>query len=230
MSGRVYSAAQVAMAHDDAQVEARLRLAQPPASISPWVPLAPARGVVVPVQMEETVMTPNGPRPVKNSEDGFHPARAEDAFDRMTIKSRNRKGEPGATLFTVAQVEAGRAYAALSERCASEGLRCTSPEARVSGQGGHVDWIEGVIARSRRLERMRTAIGDGIALSPRNARAHSDRGRTVITVRRLVDAVCIEGLTLSAVLAAHGWGRGVASATALRDVLRDALDRMSMVG
>ena len=230
MSGLAYSMAQVAIARDDAHVEARLRLATPPASVSPVVPVAPARGPVVAVEMEETVMTANGPRPVKNSEDGFHPARAEDAFDRMTIKSRNRKGEAGAALFTVAQVEAGRAYGALVERCASEGLRCTSPEARVSGQGGHVDWIEGVISRSRRLGRMRAAIGDGVALAPRNARAHADRGRTLITVRRLVDAVCVEGLTLSSVLAAHGWGRGLASATALRDALRDALDRMSMVG
>lgn len=223
-------ARRVALAHDDARVEALRRVSVPPALVSTAVPVAPARGPVVAVPQVRTVMTANGPRPVHDTMDGFHPARAEDAFDRMTIKSRNRKADGSAALFTVAQVEAGRAYAALYERCASEGLRCTSPEARVQGQAGHLDWIEGVIARSRRLAAMQAVIGQDVALSPRNARAHADRGRRVITTRRLVDAVCVEGMTLAGVLRAHGWTVQTKPAQQLRDALRLALDRMSLLG
>lgn len=232
MSGRSYSAAQVALAHDDAQVEARLRLAQPPASVSPWVPISPARGrVVAEADLYVTVPTPSGPRQRKASEDGFHPARAEDAFDRMVIKAKNSKGKDMVPLFTVRQVEAGRAYARLFERCAAEGVRCSSPEARIGGAcaAGERDWIDGVIARSRMLAAIQAAIGDEVALSPRNGRAHADRGRRVIRVRQLVDAVCIEGQTLRDVLTAHGWSRGPAAAKLLLVSLTSALDRMSLV-
>lgn len=232
MSGRVYSAAQVAIAHDDAQVEARLRIATPPVSVSPAVPVSPARGrVVAEAGLHVTEMTPNGPRTHKASADGFHPARVEDAFDRMTIKAKNRKGADMAPLFTVRQVEAGRAYAKLYERCAAEGVRCSSPETKVGGGGGESgrDWIDGVIARGRMLAAIQAAIGDGIALSPRNARAHADRGRRVIRVRQLVDAVCVEGQTLRDVLANNGWSRQSVPAEILMRSLTAALDRMSLV-
>lgn len=233
MTARVGSEARrVALAHDDARVEARLRLATPPHAVSPEVPVAPARGkVVAQAGLHVTEMTPNGPRTHRATTDGFHPARAEDAFDRMTIKAKNRKGKDMAPLFTVAQVEAGRAYARLFERCAAEGVRCSSPEARSGGGGapGGRDWIDGVIARSRLLDEIQAAIGDGVALSPRNARAHADRGRRVIMVRQLVDAVCIEGQTLRDVLAANGWSRGPSAARVLHLQLSAALDRMWLV-
>jgi hypothetical protein len=136
-----------------------------------------------------------------------------------------------APLFTVRQVEAGRAYARLYERCAAEGVRCSSPEARISGGTGQSgrDWIDGVIARGRMLAVIQAAIGDGVALAPRNARAHADRGRRVIRVRQLVDAVCVEGQTIAAVLRANGWGYGRPAPEQLLKALTDALDRMSLV-
>jgi hypothetical protein len=126
-------------------------------------------------------------------------------------------------LMPVHQVEAGRAYAALAERVASEGLRCSSPEARGNGGGQHVDWIEGVIARSARLARIQAAIGDGYIAGSATGRGK----RRAIPVRTVVDAVCIEGRTLGQVLTAHGWSPKGETRALVRQALADALDRMS---
>jgi hypothetical protein len=208
------------LAAEDAAVEAAKRAATPPETASPNIIAAPARGPQLVTPQFETVQTPSGPRTRRATQDGFHPVRSADAFDVMALQHK-RAGGKGA-LFTVAQVEAGRAYAALAERCASEGLRCTSPEARVQGQGHHVDWIEGVIARSRRLAQMRAAIGDDVAMEPEWVGGK----RRAVRVRALVDGVCIEGKTLGRVLQAHGWhprGSGVAM---LQQELKRALDRL----
>lgn len=208
------------MAAEDAAVERLKAAATPPETASPNIIAAPARGPALVQPQFETVQTPSGPRTRRATQDGFHPVRAADAFDVMALQHK-RAGGKGA-LFTVAQVEAGRAYAALSERVASEGLRCSSPEARTGGTGQHVDWIEGVIARSARLARMQAAIGDGVAVEPEG---ESDK-RTAIRVRTLVDAVCIKGQTLGQVLRAHGWAPWGGMRQVMAQALGDALDRM----
>jgi hypothetical protein len=169
----------------------------------------------------ETVQTPSGPRTRKATQDGFHPVRAADAFDIMALQHKRAGGE--GMLMPVHQVEAGRAYAALAERVASEGLRCSSPEARGNGGGQHVDWIEGVIARSARLARIQAAIGDGYIAGSTTGRGK----RRAIAVRTVVDAVCIEGRTLGQVLTAHGWSPKGETRALVRQALADALDRMS---
>jgi len=211
------------LAAEDAAVEAAKRAATPPETASPNIIAAPARGPQLVTPQFETVQTPSGPRTRRATQDGFHPVRQADAFDVMALQHK-RAGGKGA-LFTVAQVEAGRAYAALAERCASEGVRCSSSEAR-SSQGGHAtggrDWIEGVMARSARLARMQAAIGDDVAMEPEWVGGK----RRDVRVRALVDGVCIEGKTLGRVLQAHGWhprGSGVAM---LQQELRLALDRL----
>lgn len=206
------------------RVDAVLLNATPPASASPMIIAAPARGPTQVLPQRETVMTPSGPRIIRTTAEGFHPVAAVDAFDEMARQSRRRKPD-AAPLFTVGQVQAGRAYASLYERCASEGLRCSSPEARAGG-GEAVDWIEGVIARSRRLDRMRAAIGDGVALSPRGVLAHADRGRRLIRVNDLVLHVCVHGRTISGVLVKFGWGRSATAVDGLKAALTGALDRM----
>lgn len=209
----------------DYRVRAAVDRATPPVMVSPAIVAAPARGVTKVIELRETVQTESGPRVRRATVDGFHPVKAVDAFDLMAVRSRNRDGTAG-PLFTVGQVEAGRAYAALHERCASEGLRCSSPEARQGGGGSDLDWIEGVIARSRRLARLQAAIGDSVALSPRGAQAHADRGRRVVRVRDLVDGVCIEGRTLSQLLRAAGWQDNGRTLKLVREALCAALDRM----
>lgn len=208
------------LAAEDAAVEAAKRAATPPETASPNIIAAPARGPALVQPQFETVQTPSGPRTRRATQDGFHPVRQADAFDVMALQHK-RAGGKGA-LFTVAQVEAGRAYAALAERVASEGLRCSSPEARTGGAGQHVDWIEGVIARSARLARMQAAIGDGLAVEP----DEDSSKRTAIPVRSLVDAVCIKGQTLGQVLKAHGWSAWGGMRQVMTQALGEALDRM----
>jgi hypothetical protein len=213
----------------DQRVAAMKAAATPTPIASPVIIPAPARGPTKVVQLRETVATENGPRVRRATVDGFHPVQAADAFDQMELQARRRKAD-GGPLFTALQVDAGRAYAALAERCAAEGLRCSSVEAgRGGAPGGQRDWIDGVIARSDQLARLHAAIGQGVALSPRGPQAHADRGRKVIRVRDLVDSVCIEGRTLSEVLDRHGWSARTASIAILRLVLTDALDRMALV-
>jgi hypothetical protein len=200
--------------------------ATPPVTASPVIIPAPARGPTKVVQLRETVATENGPRVRRTTVDGFHPVQAADAFDRMELQARRRKAD-GAPLFTAQQVDAGRAYAALAERCAAEGVRCSSVEGQTGGgQGGGRDWIDGVIVRSDRLASLQAAIGDGVALSPRGLQAHADRGRKVVRVRDLVDRVCIHGKTLSQVLKAKGWDANGRTIEAARAALCAALDRM----
>jgi hypothetical protein len=206
-----------------AGVEAVKAAATPPETASPNIIAAPARGPALVAPQFETVQTPSGPRTRKATQDGFHPVRAADAFDRMALQHKRAGGK--AALFTVAQVEAGRAYAALAERVASEGIRCSSLEVRAgsgAGSTGGRDWIDGVIGRSDRLERMQAAIGDGLAMEP-----EAEGGkRTAIRVRELVDAVCIKGKSLGQMLDAHGWAAKGPSRAMLQQALADALDRL----
>jgi hypothetical protein len=214
------------VAQMDQRVAVMKAAATPTPIASPVIIPAPARGPTKVVQMCETVATENGPRVRRTTVDGFHPVQASDAFDQMELQARRRDAQ-GKPLFTRHQVDAGRAYAALDERCASEGVRCSSVEAGRGGvPGGQRDWIDGVIQRSDALARMHAAIGDGVALSPRGAEAHADRGRQVVRARDLVDAVCIHGKTLSQVLKAKGWHPDGRTLPVARAALCAALDRM----
>ena len=80
-----------------------------------------------------------------------------------------------------------------------------------------------------RLFEAEKAIGDAVALKPRGALAHADRGRRAITVRQVVDLVCICGFSLEDVLVRHGWSRATRNKTELRGALEAALARMMVV-
>ncbi|MBP1806472.1 hypothetical protein [Rubellimicrobium aerolatum] len=227
---------------DRAAVEAVKARAAVPEVASPEIVAAPARGPMRVAPQAETVWTDAGPRARAVTRDGFHPVALADAFDVMTMQAR-RRDKDAAPPYTVAQVEAGREYARLRERCLSEGVRCTSVEALgQSGGSGQGSWIDGVIQRGERLDRMRAAIGRELALAPRRQaatvvrkeggrvlaatnRATRELGRT-ITVADLVDAVCCEGLTLSALLQRRGWSARTESLAVLRAALCAALDRL----
>lgn len=169
------------------RVAGKIRAAMPPEHASAEIIAAPARGPQVVVPRYETVQTPSGPRVRRSSQDGHHPVRAADAFDMMALNHR-RTAKDAPPLFTVGQVEAGRAYAALVERVSAEGIQGTSLEPRI-GAGESRDWMDGVILRSARLERMRKAIGDGVLIGDAMGRD--------IAVRTVVDAVCLSGRTLT---------------------------------
>lgn len=198
-------------AGDDAVRAVKLR-AVPPPMASGEIVAAPARGPQVVAPQFETVQTASGPRVRRATQDGFHPVRCADAFDRMALQYR-RAGGRGA-LFTVAQVEAGRAYAALAERVASEGVRCTSIEAVGGGGGGGRDWMDGVLQRSRRLDRMRAAIRD------------VRDGQAAGAVRDLVDAVCLQGRTVGDAMVARGRSAAWRDRAQAMAALCAALDRV----
>lgn len=220
---------QAAVMLADDRVQRRLAEARPPEAASPVIVAAPARGPSRVVPQFETVLTESGPRVRAVTAVGFHPVACADAFDRMALRARGRGGE--APLFSVAQVQAGRGYAALTERVAAEGVRCASGEALAAargGSGGGRDWIDGVIQRSARLAAMRAAIPVRVVLSPRGMLAHADRmqGQRTVRVRDVVEAVCIEGLVLADVLRRFGWTVATRYRRPVFDGLCEGLDSL----
>jgi DNA-directed RNA polymerase specialized sigma24 family protein len=77
------------------------------------------------------------------------------------------------------------------ERHDARGARCSSIEGQSRGTGGG-SYIDAVVAEGQRLDRMRSAIGDGWAMEPRRVGPNGDL-RRAIRVRKMVDMVCIQG-------------------------------------
>lgn len=178
-------------------VSALMDRAAVPVLASSQIIAAPARGPVSIVPQTIARMTAQGPVMRRDTRDGFHPVRRVDAFDRIAAAVL---AGGGASPFTVAQVDAGRGYAGLVERVASEGLRCGSGEVQGQAGGGKGrDWMDGVIRRSAQLAAMRAAIPVSVALAPPVGEAGQ-----VVRVRDVVDAVCLRDLVLTDVLAEAG--------------------------
>lgn len=187
--------------------------AMPPASCGPEMPVAPARGEVV--AYPPMAMLPTGQEGYALQHAGF---RGRDAL-------RARDALDGVAGLSGTLAKAGRAYAALVERHASRGLRCTSVEARIGGGGcgGNRDYTDVLLGEARLIERIQAAIGDGLALEVQRQGGK----RRAIPVRRLVDMVCVEGRPLDGVLKVHGWSLGSATREPLRLALVQALTRMA---
>ena len=209
-----------------------LSRAAPPVECGPRIPVAPARGPMITFTPREVVKTDAGNyRSVPTGHKGRKAARVADAFDNMTrdaIKAHMRLGGDDASFvppFSVGQIEAGREYAALVERVASSGLGCASLEAAGRGGSGGEGVQAAVFRDIERLRFLRARIGNGLAKEVRRFRPDGDK-RRVILARGLVDQVCVEGLSLEAVLKRHGWGINTRCREALRAALCSALDRM----
>jgi len=202
---------------------AMIARATPPESVSPMIPIAPARGPAVVAPQFETAIVEGKTVQTATTFEGAHPVRVADVFDLMRLQASKRGG--GSTL-SREQEGIGRDYAALVERCASAGVKGSSFEPTISGGGGAGGYSEAVLQDFADLRAMRLKIGDGAALVAVNARAHSDRARVGIKVRYLVDQVCLADWPLSRVLVRCGWSASSRNRAALRDVLAKALDRM----
>lgn len=190
------------------------------------VDVAPARGPVQRFQPREAVITAKGQvRVMRSGYKGHDALRRADAFDVMMTQSRRRKPD-GPALFTAGQISAGRDYAALYERCAAAGVRCSSVEAQGGGSCGQGSFIDAVIRDSRRLTALQMAIGTEVVLSPRNAQAHSDRGRRLVRIQDVVFGVCVTGQTVRQLLQSNGWSGSTALAKKTMAALCAALDRM----
>lgn len=212
--------------------------ATPPLCCGEAIPVAPARGPMLaftPRRMEPT----KGGRFVSRH-DGFEgrsAARVADVFDLMEKQARNRhaalvrKAEAGGEEpprfvppFSVGQVEIARQYAALTERCAASGVKCSSLEAlRNQGQGG--DREAAVFRDFEQLRVFHRRIGNGLVKEVRRIRP-GGRKRQAIYARYLVDQVCLGGRSLGEVLEVCGWQSNGKSRDALRRGLCASLDRM----
>lgn len=202
-----------------------------PESVGPEIPVAPARGPVQAVEMQTHY--PKGDGKFESKPAGFQgrkTLRVADVFDVMAVAAvRAKRPAP----FETGQVAMGRFYRDLVEKHASAGVRCSSLEAQARASGGKGgEFIEAVLRDRQQIEVLRRRIGNGIALEVRKVRPSQRASRGLISDRRLVDAVCIEDMTLSAVLRSHGWARdgqrpNGGHIKALRMALRAALDRMA---
>lgn len=233
-----------------AEIKAR---SEPPKACGGDIAAAPGRGPMVQFRPRRVEFTAAGPRARHDGYQLRDGARVADAFDLMTLNSRRahdrkcrearRKGEAEPVFvppFTIGQVEIGREYAALAERCASAGVKCASLEALRQASSGGGDREEAILMDFRRLRYFERRIGGGLAkavrrLRPGKAKTKAEaeakrdlveRQRRAIFDQALVDSVCIGGMCLTDVLKAHGWGNNMASRAALRTALRAALDRM----
>lgn len=217
-----------------ARIAAMLANAAPPPDLAA-APVAPARGPLWFIPNFERkpalILQPDGSRQrgVILSRDG---TRRGQRLDRLTLMCREawmaherKGGEPAAfrSPFDHGQIAMAARYQALTERHQSAGIRCASAEARaVAGGGGDGGgFIEAFLSESDELARLHGRIGPGLALE-----VQREGGRRDITARALVDAVCLSGEDLTAVLRAHGWSKKTDSLSALRSALAAALDRM----
>lgn len=151
-----------------------------------------------------------------------------DAFDRMRVQSR-RAGATEDGPLGPSQVAMGRHYATLAQRVAAGGLRSISLETAAGGGGTPEGYTDHRLDLVRRLDRLRRRIGPGTAMEVRRIRP-SRRGegtaRLGIPDLQLVDAVCLDDLTVSEVLKKYGWSDRGANIKAATRALAAALDRM----
>lgn len=212
-------------ADEGARLMAIKAAAVAPTRCGPEIMPAPARGPMVAFAPVEMRRTDDGYEPQHVGFRGRDAARAADAFDVMTDQARRRGGE---VPFTRAQIDTGRYYAALDEAHSSHGLKGVSVETMMVGRGGGAGGgaMEAALHQRATLDRMRAAIGDGWALE---VTRKSKRSRVPLTVRELVDLVCLHGLTISEVLRQRGWAVYAETVIWARSVLAAALSRMSDV-
>jgi hypothetical protein len=175
--------------------------------------------------VEEMTMVPGSVE--RHRVTGVH-LRMTDAMTAMCRQSYLRhKDGAGAWVppFSPWQIAVGMRYRDLVERHQAGGVRCASLEAQRGGGGGG-EFIDAFVAEGVEIDRMRRQIGGGVALAVRRIRPSLRAGRRQVTVRGVVDAVCLDGLLLGQVLRAHGWARDAAALEVLRGALCGALDRM----
>lgn len=195
------------------------------------MPLAPARGAGRAVHMLASY--PKGERDTVVKPAG-HLGRKTvilcDAIDTMRAQSA-RKGK--ALALTESQIGMARMYATLVADHLAGAVRGISLESSGGGHGGTREgFTDHRLDLSRRIDVLRARIGTGSAMAIRRIRP-SKRGdgppavtRANIPDRALVDLVCLEGLTISDVLARYGWSVKGDTVQAATKALAEALERM----
>lgn len=214
---------------DEAQAEAArlaeiLDLAAPPEEMAA-APVAPARG---PMRLVPNWVVSSGGTRLR---DGAHWEEAC-ALSQMIERARRRHeargdGSEFVAPFTPGQVSIAATYRVLTERHAAGGVRCSSLEAlRAAQVGSGGEFIDAYIEVGRKLAVLHRRIGPGLAMQLRRIRPSSRGSRVSIANRRLVDMVCLGGMSIDDVLGAHGWNVDGTTRRGARDALAAVLDRM----
>ena len=184
--------------------------------------VAPARG---PQQLVPNfTVTGGGMRRVEGAHwRGLSPLAATVAQARLRHEARD-SDRAFVPPYGPGQIAMAEFYAALVEWRDGSAMRCSSFEAGREG-GGSGQFIDTFIQRGLDLAQLHQRIGNGVAMAPRR---NMDRGnsRRTITVRAVVDMVCIGGQDLTEVLRRFGWADDGKNRKALRLELCAALDRM----
>lgn len=227
----------------DAACTALLNRATPPEVCGPEIPVAPARGPMLHFTPRRMEVTESGGIVRRHDGGGRDAARVADVFDLMEKQARNRHARAMAQAeargeerlprfhppFSIGQVEIGREYAALTERCDAAGVKCSSLEALHRAGGGGGDREEAIFRDFHQLRSLHRRIGDGVVKQVRRQRP-GGRKRSAIRARHLVDEVCLSGRSLSEVLERCGWNINGEAVEALRRDLGAVLDRMRGFG
>lgn len=217
---------QVARAVEAERAHAVVARGAVPVECGPDVPVSPARGPVVSIASVVLVHDRDGEaHEVPGGWKCRNTPRVADVFDVMGASAkragRDHPLSPG-------QIAMGRSYRDMVERYESAGVRGTSLETRAArGSSGHGSFIDGLLQTRDRIETLRFRIGSGVAMDLRRVRPSARGSRVAITDRRLVDMVCLEDQSLTAVLVAHGWVKDKRTLAAVRGALVAALDRMA---
>lgn len=239
----IVTSAGVARLQDEAARIAEIKArGSVPVECGPAIPVAPGRGPMMRFTPREMRQTAGGGYvSIKTGEAGRDAARVADAFDAMeraavkAYRAAERRREKAGRdpksyepLFTPGQLSAARDYAALVERVTASGVKCSSLEAVHSSGGGGGDREAAIFQDFQRLRALHRRIGDGMAKEVRSIRPSKNGGlkRRAIYVRRLVDLVCLGGMSIAGVLEAHDWAKKGDAIKGLRASLCAALDRM----
>lgn len=202
--------------------------ATPPAEMRA-APVAPARGVQQLVPDWDLLpggtrrragahwITPTGLHVINEMDRRAQPAPADGQAGGQAVRK-------AADLFTPSQVAMGARYAELVEWRAASGVKGGKLEASHGGSDPGL-FIDRFIDAGAELARLQAAIGPGMALVPKYGR-DTDNVRRKIPVRAALDAVLLQGRSLSWVLKSHGWQPKGLLRRDLVMALRGALDRM----
>jgi hypothetical protein len=212
-----------------------LAAAAVPAGVSDEITPAPARPVTR--YRDATVVIEDGKfQEIEKRYRAGGPGRERDVFDVMAEQAARRGGK---LWLDQRMIEIARDYRDLFERVESAGFVASfKPDAPFGGQG-RGDFMDAYLRDKARLDRFHRAIGDGVAKKAKGKVQTSSGGRVrvssydlarigrkPITVRGLVDNVCIAQQPLSACLEGYGWSASTKNRETLQAALCAALARM----
>lgn len=198
------------LAREEARLSRRVAGYTPP-HLDPGgeLPNGPAREALIPVAIDELTIDP---------------ATGRDRQVKRIV--RKRRGPPALAILPAPLRATAERYAALVEAVGAS--RGSSLE--VSVRAGLSDG--GATTRCRLAQRLRLArrtIGSGLVLRPRRPAADPVRPRRVVSTLELVEAVCVRGWSLEALLRRRGWSSRRLHCKTLRTALEAALDRLREV-